>query len=228
MRPVAAFRVDSGVLSSPSDPPAASTASRVRHLAANFLLALLFALLAYRGFIDWQATGRPHTLIFAAHEAVLVALIITRRQPTEESRSPRDWLIAVIGSAAPLLQRPTALLADLAFLSPIALALQIAGASLTILAALSLGRSYGVVPANRGVKSGGLYRFVRHPIYGSYFVGYLGFFLANISWQNASMLAVTLVFQVGRALAEERVLMNDPAYQEYAGRVRRRFIPFVV
>lgn len=211
-----------------SSAPAPSTASRIRVVGTNFVLALLFALFAYQGFLHWQETGRLHALIFAAHEAILVVLVISRREAMAESRSPKDWAIAAIGSAAPLLQRPTEMPESLASLGPLALALQLVGASLTIFAALSLGRSYGIVPANRGVKSDGLYRFVRHPIYGSYFIGYMGFFLGNPSVRNAAMLGLTFVFQVWRAVAEERVLLQDPAYQSYAARVRKRFIPFVV
>ena len=209
-------------------PPARATGSRVRVLATNFFLALLFAIFAYQGFLHWQSTGRVHSLIFAAHEAILVILVVSRRDAMEVSPSVKDWAIAVIGSAAPLLQRPTVAMPEsIAFLAPVALVLQVLGASATIFAALSLGRSYGVVPANRGIKSGGMYRFVRHPIYGSYFIGYLGFFLGNPSLQNAAMLATTFIFQIWRAVLEEKVLLRDPAYQEYASRVRKRFIPFV-
>lgn len=211
-----------------SPPPPPATSSRVRILGTNLLLAVLFALFAYQGLLHWQQTGRLHALIFAAHEAILVILVITRREAVTETRSVKDWFVAVVGSAAPLLQRPITKMPDvIAFLGPVALTLQIVGASLTILAALSLGRSYGVVAANRGVKTDGMYRFVRHPIYGSYFIGYLGFFLANPSIRNGAMLALTLIFQVWRAVAEEGVLMHDPEYKEYATRVRRRFIPYV-
>lgn len=213
----------------PEAPPEAPTGSRIRIIATNFFLALLFAVFAYQGLLHWQSTQRVHALIFAAHEAILVILVVTRRDAVEVSPSMKDWVIAVIGSAAPLLQRPTdAMPESIAFLGSVALGLQVLGASATILAALSLGRSYGVVPANRGIKSGGMYRFVRHPIYGSYFIGYLGFFLGNPSLRNAAMLAATFIFQVWRAVLEEQVLLRDPAYQDYASRVRRRFIPFVV
>ena len=30
---------------------------------------------------------------------------------------------------------------------------------------ISIGRSFGLIPANRGIVSSGLYRLVRHPIY---------------------------------------------------------------
>ena len=55
-----------------------------------------------------------------------------------------------------------------------------------------------------------------------------GFFLSNPSWRNVAMLGCAIGFNVLRALAEEKVLLQDPAYKEYARRVRRRFIPFIV
>ena len=48
-------------------------------------------------------------------------------------------------------------------------ALSACGLLVVIGGKLSLGRSFGLMPANRGVVSSGLYRIVRHPIY----LGYL-------------------------------------------------------
>ncbi len=92
------------------------------------------------------------------------------------------------------------------------------------MAVISLGRSFGIVAANRGVRTTGFYRFVRHPLYGSYLVGYLGFLLGNLSIWNVSLIVLTVLCQYARARAEERVLLQDPAYQAYAQQVRYRFI----
>jgi protein-S-isoprenylcysteine O-methyltransferase Ste14 len=72
-----------------------------------------------------------------------------------------------------------------------------------------------------------LYRFVRHPLYGSYAIGYLGFLLGNPTLLNIALIAVTFACQYLRAVAEERVLARDPAYQEYMRKVRYRFIPLI-
>jgi protein-S-isoprenylcysteine O-methyltransferase Ste14 len=46
-----------------------------------------------------------------------------------------------------------------------------------IYARLSLGRSIGYVPADRGIITSGPYRFVRHPIYSGLFVTLFAFLL---------------------------------------------------
>lgn len=99
--------------------------------------------------------------------------------------------------------------------------------SITIVALLSLRRSFGVVAANRGVRTGGLYRFVRHPLYGSYIIGYVGFLLGNVTAWNMLLIVLMFMCQYLRTHAEERILLHDPIYQEYAVRVPYRFIPFV-
>lgn len=151
-------------------------------------------------------------------------LAITRHRSIEESRSAWDWAVALVGTGAPLLQRPGL---ALPFLAPIGLVLQLVGTLLATAAVISLGRSFGIVAANRGVRTSGFYRFVRHPLYGSYMVGYIGFLLGNLSVLNALLIILTVACQYARAVAEERILLRDPAYQAYAQQVRRRFIPYI-
>jgi protein-S-isoprenylcysteine O-methyltransferase Ste14 len=47
--------------------------------------------------------------------------------------------------------------------------------AIMIYARLSLGRSIGYVPADRGIVTSGPYRFVRHPIYTGLFVTLFAF-----------------------------------------------------
>ena len=107
------------------------------------------------------------------------------------------------------------------------LGLQIAGTLLSIAAVISLGRSFGVVAANRGVRTTGFYRFVRHPLYASYMVSFLGFVLGNLSVRNIVLIVVAFICQYLRAVAEERILGLDPEYQAYMAQVRYRFIPYI-
>jgi protein-S-isoprenylcysteine O-methyltransferase Ste14 len=101
------------------------------------------------------------------------------------------------------------------------------GALLATLAVISLGRSFGIVAANRGVRTTGFYRFVRHPLYGSYMISYLGFLVGNLSILNVLLVFLTVLCQYARAVAEERILLQDPAYRAYAQRVHYRFIPYI-
>jgi protein-S-isoprenylcysteine O-methyltransferase Ste14 len=201
-----------------------SPAARLQFVGSNILLGVLFAFFAYAAFLSWRNTGHIQSLILAFQELLIVGLAITRHHSIVESRSIWDWGVALLGTAAPLLQRPGL---ALTVLEPIGLGLQIIGAVLATIAVGSLGRSFGIVAANRGVRTTGFYRFVRHPLYGSYMVGYFGFLLGNLSIWNIALIAVTILCQYARAVAEERILLQDPVYQAYARQVRYRFIPYI-
>ena len=103
--------------------------------------------------------------------------------------------------------------------------LMIAGFAIQMSAKFTLRRSFGVVPANRGVKVGGPYRFVRHPMYAGYLMTQVGFLLAHPTLWNASIYAATFAFQPGRILAEERLLSRDTGYREFAALVPSRLVP---
>jgi protein-S-isoprenylcysteine O-methyltransferase Ste14 len=216
-----------------------SPAARLQFIGSNILLGVLFAFFAFAAFLNWRRTGHIQSLILAFQELLIVALAITRHHSIAESRSVWDWIVALLGTAAPLLQRPpptvvedtvSALQQPLVAspaLESIGLALQVVSAALATIAVISLGRSFGIVAANRGVRTVGFYRFVRHPLYGSYMVGYLGFLLGNLSVWNIALIAITVLCQYARAVAEERILLQDPVYQAYAQQVRYRFIPYI-
>jgi hypothetical protein len=86
----------------------------------------------------------------------------------------------------------------------------------------SLGRSFGIAPADRGLVTRGLYRMIRHPMYASELVFNAGFLLANPSWTNALALLLIAGTQIARIVREERVIGD---YSDYAARVRWRLIP---
>jgi protein-S-isoprenylcysteine O-methyltransferase Ste14 len=88
-----------------------------------------------------------------------------------------------------------------------------------------LGRSFGLTPANRGVVSTGVYRFMRHPIYMGYLLTHVGFAIANpIGWNFFILIAADVTLML-RAIREEQTLALDPAYFGYMQRVRWRIAP---
>jgi protein-S-isoprenylcysteine O-methyltransferase Ste14 len=192
-------------------------------VAGNALLGVLFVMFAFAAFRSWQQTGQVQMLLLAFQEAIIVGLVVTRRRTRDVSRSPWDWGIAFLGTAAPLLQRPGVPL-HLA-LEPLGVTVQVLAAALSLGATIFLGRSFGIVAANRGVRTSGPYRYVRHPLYGSYLVAYVGFLLGNASLLNLMLVLTCAVCQYLRATAEERTLARDPEYREYMARVRYRFLP---
>jgi len=173
----------------------------------------------------WRATGHLNGLGLAAQEGVLIVLFLLRRRSRESLNTPSAWAAALIGSYGILLVRPGGYIlggSETPFIM-----IQAVGALLSVIAVIYLGRSFGIVAANRGVKTDGAYRIVRHPIYATYIVGLLGYLPASLSLWNILVIAVTWFFQIRRIYAEESVLMRDPEYRAYAQRVRYRLIPFV-
>jgi protein-S-isoprenylcysteine O-methyltransferase Ste14 len=95
-------------------------------------------------------------------------------------------------------------------------------------AKLTLRGSFGIVAANRGVKVGGPYRLVRHPMYLGYIIEWVGFGLLNPDVWNLSLYIVTFGIQLYRMIAEEKLLSRDPVFQAYQARVRYRLIPGLI
>jgi protein-S-isoprenylcysteine O-methyltransferase Ste14 len=92
---------------------------------------------------------------------------------------------------------------------------------------LTLGRSFGLVPANRGVVDDGPYSLVRHPIYTGYLVTHVAFLLANPTPANCAIVVCSDVALIVRALFEERILGHDARYQVYCRRVAWHLVPGV-
>jgi protein-S-isoprenylcysteine O-methyltransferase Ste14 len=195
-------------------------------VATSAPVAVLWLLFAVSNLASWQTTHKPIGLGATALELVIATLFVVRRSPWLVSRSPLAWAAAAIGTFGVLAARPA--------YDPIGGfewfygGLQVAGAIFAGVALLSLGRSFGLVAANRGVRTGGPYRYVRHPVYSGYILTDAGYLLENPSLRNACLFAVVMVFQIVRIVEEERTLAGDPAYQEYCRRVRSRVVPYLL
>lgn len=93
-------------------------------------------------------------------------------------------------------------------------------------AKLTLRRSFGVVAANRGLKTSGIYALVRHPMYLGYFISHVGLVLAVPSVWNLIIYGLTWTCLIVRIKSEERVLAKEAEYQAYRAKVRYRLIPW--
>jgi len=157
-------------------------------------------------------------------ETIVLILFILRRPVQMQSKRFFEWTAGLAGTYVPMLLRPRG---PSSALTPIGEVLGIAGVSIAVVAVIFLGRSFGIVAANRGVKTGGAYGVVRHPMYAGYFLTYIGYVLSYPSLMNVCLAILTLSIQMTRSLMEERVLAHDPLYREYQRRTPWRFIPFV-
>ncbi|WP_260923794.1 methyltransferase family protein [Novosphingobium sp. 9] len=163
----------------------------------------------------------PEVSLFLAAEIISMVLVLMQRKGVV---SPRAWpqFLGFVGSSLALLLRENS-----EQLAPEAVTglMIFAGAMISIGAKLSLGRSFGIVPANRGVRTIGLYRAVRHPMYLGYMVTHAGMLLLFPSLWNIALIATCWLLLVLRIREEEKVLMLDPDYRAYAEQVRSRLLP---
>jgi protein-S-isoprenylcysteine O-methyltransferase Ste14 len=196
-----------------------------RRILLKASLVVLFLGFAYANLARWHETGRPVGLGAVLLEAFTAFLFIIRRAPLMTSARPLAWVSASLGAFAMLAARPVAH-PDAGPFAALEL-LQLIGFAIVLVALGALGRSFGIVAANRGVKTAGLYSFVRHPAYTGYLVSYLGYVGENASIRNIALLAVGTAAQLVRIGEEERTLLLDQAYRAYLARVPRRLIPFV-
>jgi protein-S-isoprenylcysteine O-methyltransferase Ste14 len=194
-------------------------------LFARVAIVVLFSLMAYSIGADFIATGRLTGLLLLASETLVVVLTLFRRSPSIVDRSLRARVLTTISMIGPPLVRPS----SVAALAPelMTVLLSAAGLLVVIGGKISLGRSFGLMPANRGVVSSGLYRLVRHPIYMGYLITHAGFVLANPTIWNVMTLVAADLGLLLRAVCEERTLSRDEAYRAYQQRVRWRVVPGV-
>src|SRR4051812_29901914 len=150
-----------------------SPSFRSAEVACSVGLAALYLLFAASQVRFARATGEwATTLPLVVQEALLVVLLLARRRSAATSDRARDWIAGALAVAIPLGMRATYPLGPLAVVGRPA---QIAALLLSLGAIGSLGRSLGIVAADRGVKTRGAYRLVRHPVYACHLLSYAGF-----------------------------------------------------
>lgn len=160
---------------------------------------------------------------FLIYQLMAFVLFLARRNPVAFSSKISDYVYTLIALGSPMLFRPVIG----AGFSIVGEALQSGGAVLVMGAFLSLGRSFGIAPENRGIKTTSMYRIVRHPMYLGYVLTETGFVLSNFSFFNVFVLATFVFFVVRRLQAEEGLLREDPAYEAYAQKSPWKLVPFV-
>jgi protein-S-isoprenylcysteine O-methyltransferase Ste14 len=194
-------------------------------LLARVIVGSLFTLLSINIFGDFMRTGRVTGLLLLAGESLVVVLTITRRRARLVDRSAAAAIMTTLSLAGPPLLRAggaAPLAPDLVTATASAV-----GLLLVVVGKVALGRSFGLVPANRGVVVRGPYMLVRHPIYTGYLVTHLAFVVAHPAPWNACVILIADTALIVRALMEERVLSADVEYQTYCRRVGWHLVPGV-
>jgi protein-S-isoprenylcysteine O-methyltransferase Ste14 len=200
------------------------TKSIALDLFERIVVIVMFCIFASVNLGLFLLTFDMRSLMLVISETLPLILVALRPPSPTLSEKPFDWFVGLGGSAFPLLVVAGGRLNPLLPLAT-CFSIIVLGLFVQIAAKVALGRSFGLIAANRGVKSAGPYRFVRHPMYAGYTITHIGIFLSFPSLRNAALYALALAFQLTRIMREERVLRQDPEYCALAARVRYRLVP---
>ena len=108
------------------------------------------------------------------------------------------------------------------------LAIGAAGLLLFAWGVAALGSSLTPYPRpheRASLRSEGIYRHVRHPIYGGVLLMALGWSLALSPLALVATVLLWLLLELKARHEESMLLERYPEYEAYAARVRRRFVP---
>lgn len=206
-------------------PETTSAWPRFFHSITNFCLALLWLGFVVTTLSKWLDQQAFKALGLFLYNTLLVYLFLSRRPSDVISHRWQDWLVSVGTVLVSLWLRPAPMGPPL--VQTISLAVQSIAIIAILIALASLGKSFGIVPANRRIKINGAYRWVRHPLYTAELLFLVGFLLGHPSIGNLIKGALIFAGQIVRAVAEEKLLAKDPTYRSYQAQVRFRFIPHV-
>ncbi|WP_333650009.1 methyltransferase family protein, partial [Candidatus Binatus sp.] len=190
-------------------------------LAVTFLLATLPAARE----LSFSLAGAAN-VVWLTGDATMAVMSFARFAPRTSSVNLRTLAASGGMLILPCLMRPTN--PSIGALATSGLIFELFGIVLSQVARVYMGRSFGVLPANRGIVSKGPFRWVRHPIYFGWLILSIGYAMSYPNARNIILIATTLPFMVWRIDQEEVHLSADPEYRRYMDRVRYRLWPGVV
>jgi protein-S-isoprenylcysteine O-methyltransferase Ste14 len=194
----------------------------MKDVCARAIVGLMFVLFSANLLAEFARTGHITGLMLLVSESLVVILTLLRRKALTIDRSRMATAVTCVSVLGPPLLRATGdpVLPDVA-----TAAILVVGLTLVIAGKVTLGRSFGLIPANRGVVSAGPYMIVRHPIYTGYLITHIGFLFAHPDPYNIVLAVVADTALIVRALLEERVLGRDERYRIYCRRVGWHLVP---
>ena len=195
--------------------------------AGNVLTYLAFGYASFKASQLWLAVlaGHYSAIGLLTYYIIASAMLLRRSETKLETRDPLDWCSAIVATWLPVhfsAAKPAA-----EWIVYAAGPMQMLGTVGMLLAISELSTSFGIVPANRGIKTRGAYRLVRHPLYFAELLTTSGFVLMNWSVANATLFGVLVALQAWRIVNEERLLQQDAEYERYCARVQYRLVPHV-
>lgn len=172
----------------------------------NTIGAILFVFLFL---VRLQQSG--FGLPLAAQSALAAFLLVFARTASSRASIPMRFL-AWLSAFVPMAMQ----------VGPLEAWAGLPGLWLSLWAMISLGRSFSIEPADRGLVRHGPYRWLRHPMYAGELLSCLGVCALQPSMQNMAVVLVFLLSLLIRIHAEEQIVAG---YREYAKSIRWRLIP---
>jgi protein-S-isoprenylcysteine O-methyltransferase Ste14 len=195
-----------------------SFSPRIRHALGNLLVAASFVVSAIPNARHFLRS--PADAIWTIGAILMAVMSLVRIAP----KAARLDLRAFLSTIFPVFLLPCMLRADGASSGLLAWAgvgLELFGVALSQISRVYMGRSFGILPGNRGIISKGPFALVRHPIYAGWFVLTVGYLASYPSWMNCFITMAMLPLMMWRIRLEEDLLSADADYRKY-----RRLVPF--
>jgi len=199
------------------------------HWFINILVASVWCYYAYEGLTILSTTRYLFLNIALLFRNTSLTFVFLLRRPSKlTSKSILDWILALAGTFIVYLYETAGAKPVFPTLKSALYVLIVVAAFLSVIGVVNLGRSFGIVPANRGVQTKGFYAFVRHPLYSLYVIHDIAWNLNCFSAHNVCIFVMYCLITFGRARCEEKILRQDPLYREYASKTRYMFLPGII
>ena len=178
----------------------------------KYVIASIFAMLAVCCMLKLVQTSGMEWLLKTLYNMAFAAIFFCRDGAKTTDRSSLAMIITFGHCLCPLLFTlgPHGIISLQA-----AAIIATLGCAISATAALDLWGSFGILPANRGIITGGSYQLVRHPVYLGYAITAAALVIFSLSTWNV---VVGLLFLGGCLLRidrEETLLREDEAYLYY-------------
>jgi protein-S-isoprenylcysteine O-methyltransferase Ste14 len=199
------------------------SAKRLWEAFCNLLTALIYISFVWRFSHSFMQTREASVFLFMIFDTVVVVLLLSRGMPKATSANPLYWIAAMAGTWVSMFTDPESYLPSMRlFVIP-----QILGIFIAFAGLLSLNRSFGLMAANRGIRTGGIYRHIRHPLYAGYILTTFCFTAQHPVLRNVCVALALLAMEIWRIFIEEKFLSADPAYATYMQATKWRLVPGV-
>jgi protein-S-isoprenylcysteine O-methyltransferase Ste14 len=207
--------------------PPLLTVAGLRRALGDCLLAgwFLLAMLPAGREVNFSLAGSAN-LVWIAGAAIMAVMTFARYAPRSATVNLRTIVASGGMMVLPCFMRP--INQSSGALATTGLILELIGVTLTQVSRIYMGRSFGILPANRGIILKGPFQWVRHPIYLGWLVLSAGYATSYVNDRNFILIGVMFALMIWRIFQEEAHLGADPAYRGYMDRVRYRLLPGII